>query len=1036
MMRTKYQILFALVSAIVLFIGGSNIAVQRVAANELNLQQAPLQPDCALTNELLGGQGFDFAGQGFDFAGQGFDFAGQGFDFAGQGLNLSGQGFDFAGQGFDFAGQNYADPAVVAQEILDNVAPENWVAELLNALGVPEGVGYGDTMAGVIIVDEGQHLDQVLATFNMLADETDRTNITVRTIDISDPAINFRVEGIRDAIFNTVNALRSEGYVNNYINISMAFVPCSDPVTGWNIDEFIEDVEESREEASTGTPSEINDAAITPVFECIYEASRHRRYARFGYDSDNTETIKIAVGHNNRFWPYPKFRTQPDLFQPGDQSGVFEVRLPRFGGVIWQLRGPDGISRLAYAPQNGVRCDDPLPHPTEPIIPILECVFDAGDGVLVARLGYDNQNDTTVYIPRGGKNKFVPYPRNRGQVTHFLPGRHANVFEVTLHHNNTKWRIKGPDRVRRTLHIPREEVPCATDSPVVSIGDYLAQIDVPTEDIPETILGYLNDTTDVSPLRDLFRDYLIESEANLTPYNTFAIASSGNYRPWAEVLGITEPNGPFAPARWPEVMDVSASLGLNPDQIWFFSQFGSIMARGAGYNLTSIADNLYVAGTSHAAPAVTLIVAHFGKFADACTFPVEDGVVYPPIRNLELVNQSVEGDPFPIFCDVPTNGAPVAVDDFYSVEQDSSLGVEGGVLVNDTDPEDDDLTATLVDDVDNGVLSLFEDGSFEYTPGEGFFGTDTFTYTAFDGLNTSNEATVTITVDQASFFVQPLILTSFCSDEPAESRRWRVRNPNSFDVDVRWVVVGTDQTDSFTAPPGDTFFFTETVEGSNTTKLFWFDETETEQETVKASSGDDCNPEPVVQNLQLTSLCTSDATVRRWRVRNPNAFDVDITWELYPNVETGEHTATPGDSFFFTTAIEGPNTTKIYWFDEEDVEQETVKASNNQLCGGGTATVVNTAPTAENISVTTWYFESVEITLKGNDVDLADTIVSYVIVDAPEYGSLIGDGQVLTYVPNEGFAGFDSFTYQVYDNHGAVSNVATVEITVNEGETY
>src|SRR4029077_12508671 len=41
------------------------------------------------------------------------------------------------------------------------------------------------------------------------------------------------------------------------------------------------------------------------------------------------------------------------------------------------------------------------------------------------------------------------------------------------------------------------------------------------------------------------------------------------------------------------------------------------------------------------------------------------------------------------------------------------------------------------------------DGSFTYTPTKDFFGTDTFTYHAFDGVNSSNIATVTITVTAA-----------------------------------------------------------------------------------------------------------------------------------------------------------------------------------------------------------------------------------------------------------------------------------------------
>ncbi|WP_286760649.1 Ig-like domain-containing protein, partial [Salegentibacter sp. UBA1130] len=71
-----------------------------------------------------------------------------------------------------------------------------------------------------------------------------------------------------------------------------------------------------------------------------------------------------------------------------------------------------------------------------------------------------------------------------------------------------------------------------------------------------------------------------------------------------------------------------------------------------------------------------------------------------------------------------------------------------GVLENDSDPEDDALTAVLVDDVQNGTLNFENDGSFTYTPNTDFSDEDTFTYYATDGEENSDPATVTITVNE------------------------------------------------------------------------------------------------------------------------------------------------------------------------------------------------------------------------------------------------------------------------------------------------
>lgn len=94
------------------------------------------------------------------------------------------------------------------------------------------------------------------------------------------------------------------------------------------------------------------------------------------------------------------------------------------------------------------------------------------------------------------------------------------------------------------------------------------------------------------------------------------------------------------------------------------------------------------------------------------------------------------------------NDAPNAVNDNYETALDTPLTVNAatGVLSNDTDPDaGDTLTATVLNDVDNGTLDLNPDGSFTYTPDAGFEGTDTFTYTVTDGTSTDT-ATVTIEV--------------------------------------------------------------------------------------------------------------------------------------------------------------------------------------------------------------------------------------------------------------------------------------------------
>ncbi|MFQ5399231.1 MAG: tandem-95 repeat protein [Anaerolineae bacterium] len=90
---------------------------------------------------------------------------------------------------------------------------------------------------------------------------------------------------------------------------------------------------------------------------------------------------------------------------------------------------------------------------------------------------------------------------------------------------------------------------------------------------------------------------------------------------------------------------------------------------------------------------------------------------------------------------------------------------------------------------------------------------------------------------------------------------------------------------------------------------------------------------------------------------------------------------------------------------------------------------VNDAPIAVDDVASTNTFD-----LLANDTDIDGTLVpsSLTILTQPADGTLVnnGDGTV-TYTPGLNFTGNDSFTYQVSDNDGAVSNIATVTITTS-----
>ena len=94
------------------------------------------------------------------------------------------------------------------------------------------------------------------------------------------------------------------------------------------------------------------------------------------------------------------------------------------------------------------------------------------------------------------------------------------------------------------------------------------------------------------------------------------------------------------------------------------------------------------------------------------------------------------------------NEPPLANDDSYSSMGDATLNIPApGVLLNDTDPDGDDLAVKNPTNPAHGSVTLNVDGSFSYTPDPGYRGPDSFTYKASDGIEESNTATVIIAVN-------------------------------------------------------------------------------------------------------------------------------------------------------------------------------------------------------------------------------------------------------------------------------------------------
>src|SRR2546428_11803397 len=89
---------------------------------------------------------------------------------------------------------------------------------------------------------------------------------------------------------------------------------------------------------------------------------------------------------------------------------------------------------------------------------------------------------------------------------------------------------------------------------------------------------------------------------------------------------------------------------------------------------------------------------------DSFTYKANDGTADSNVATVAITINAV-------------NDAPVALDDAYGTDEDTTLTVAAaGVLGNDSDAEGDTLTAILVSGPSHGTLALNANGSFSYTP--------------------------------------------------------------------------------------------------------------------------------------------------------------------------------------------------------------------------------------------------------------------------------------------------------------------------------
>ncbi|MCL6257948.1 Ig-like domain-containing protein [Aquiflexum sp. TKW24L] len=390
------------------------------------------------------------------------------------------------------------------------------------------------------------------------------------------------------------------------------------------------------------------------------------------------------------------------------------------------------------------------------------------------------------------------------------------------------------------------------------------------------------------------------------------------------------------------------------------------------------------------------------------------------------------------------NRSPSGTNDVFGVMQNTVRTVAApGFLVNDIDPDGDALTATLiVNGVDNGSLSAFPNGSFNYTPNPGFIGTDQFQYRMRDSeLNESEPITVTLEV------IGPGVLPVGFPDayKTANDKVLSVVAPGFLmnDIDqngeplTATIIVDGVDNGTLSAFPNGSFNYTPNP-GFIGTDQFQYrmrdaSSNESEPITVTIQVGEPFNRTPLGSNDQYGALANSTLVIASpGFLMNDIDQDGDVLTAtiIVDGVDNGSLSAFPDGSFNYTpnAGFTGTDQFQYRMRDSELNESEPITVTIQVYEG-------NRVPSGTNDAFGVVKNTPLTIAAPGflvNDFDPdGDALTATLIVDGVDNGSLSAfpDGS-FNYTPNPGFTGTDQFQYRMRDSELNDSEPITVTFEV------
>jgi alkaline phosphatase len=388
--------------------------------------------------------------------------------------------------------------------------------------------------------------------------------------------------------------------------------------------------------------------------------------------------------------------------------------------------------------------------------------------------------------------------------------------------------------------------------------------------------------------------------------------------------------------------------------------------------------------------------------------------MWPAYKNYTAAGAPADNACFEIVPLGPINQPPIAADDSSATDEDTPLVIE--VLSNDTDPENDPIAVESVTQPSNGIAAN-NGTNVTYTPNPDFSGADTFTYLATDGANSSNVATVTITVNAIN-------------DAPvADGQAVSVKENTPTDI----TLTGSDV-------DGDTL--TYAVVAGPTNGALSGTAPNLTYTPGAGYSGPDSFTFKVNDGTVDSDIATVSITIAANNI--PLADDQAVAaGEDVPLAITLTGSDADSDPLTFSVVTSptngtlsgtAPNLTYTPNSNFNGSDSFTYRANDGTVDSPPatvtiTVNAVNDDPVANNDTATTNEDTGVTISVLGNDSDPDGDTLTVSGVTQGANGSVANNGTDVTYTPNANFFGSDSFTYTA--NDGKVnSSPATVTVTV------